>query len=139
MKSSRSNYVAARLFGILALVVFGTGGCKSHETPEQQAQARLDPDVANYQEQIRKVVQDPFRAEELVALVSDFEKLAREAAIMVRENQAKLAALNANPPIRSGSCWTNVRPPPAKSKARCSRSRRTTKRPVKNCWICASS
>ncbi|HSZ57683.1 MAG TPA: hypothetical protein VK797_18620 [Tepidisphaeraceae bacterium] len=40
MKSSRSNYVAARLFGILALVVFGTGGCKSHET--LRAERRTD-------------------------------------------------------------------------------------------------
>ena len=38
-------------------------------------------------------MQDPFPAEKLVALVSDFEKLACEAAVMVRENQAKLAAL----------------------------------------------
>jgi hypothetical protein len=81
---------------VLASLALTIGGCKSHETPQQQAQAQLDADVASYQEQIRKIVQDPARADRLVALVSDFEKLAHQAASVVRDDQAKLVALNAN-------------------------------------------
>jgi hypothetical protein len=76
-------------------VLIWIGGCK-HETPEAQAQARLDADVANYQDQIRKIVQDAVRADKLVSLVSDFESLARNAASVMRDQRAKLAALNAN-------------------------------------------
>jgi hypothetical protein len=86
---------AGLVAGLAAVVLIGIAGCK-HETPEQQAQARLDADVANYQEQIRKVVQDPVRADRLVSLVSEFKALARTAASAMREQRAKLAALNAN-------------------------------------------
>lgn len=80
---------------LAAVVLIETAGCK-HETPEEQAQARLDADVANYQDQIRKIVKDPDRADKLVPLVSQFEVLARNAASVMRDQQAKLAALNAN-------------------------------------------
>jgi hypothetical protein len=74
-------------------------GCKSHESPaeqSQQLQAQENADVAQYQDQIRKIVKDPARADQLIAILSDVQKLVHETDAVVREDRAKIAALNAN-------------------------------------------
>jgi uncharacterized coiled-coil DUF342 family protein len=77
----------------LALVLTAVTGCSSkHLTPEQQAQANMEA----YAAQIRKVVADPARADQLVALTTQYQQQMRESAAVVRDYRAKLAALNAN-------------------------------------------
>jgi phage-related tail protein len=61
-------------------------------TPEQQAQA----DFQAYEAQIRKVISDPARADQLVALTNEYQQQMRESAAIVRDYRSKLTALNAN-------------------------------------------
>jgi hypothetical protein len=69
-------------------------GCSSKPplTPEQQVQA----DVATYDAEIRKVVSDPARAQQLIRLSQEYQQQIRENVVLVRAYRAKLAALNAN-------------------------------------------
>jgi hypothetical protein len=84
-----SRWVAAGL----ALVLAAVAGCSSkHLTPEQQAQANMEA----YEAQIRKVVADPARADQLVALTTEYQQQMHESAVVVRDYRAKLAALNAS-------------------------------------------
>jgi hypothetical protein len=93
---------AARGTAVVAIAVLGCAlavGCKSHETPAEQSQqvkAQEDADVANYEAQIRKVVKDPARADQLVALLSQVQILVHDAAGTVRNERAEIAALNAD-------------------------------------------
>ncbi len=80
---------AAALVSALVLT-----GCSStpHPTPEQQAQA----DLAAYEAQIRMIVPDPARADQLVALTNEFQQLATESIAIVKSYRTKVAALNSN-------------------------------------------
>ena len=88
--SPQSVTLALRL--ILTLVT--VGGCSSKHalTPEQQTQA----DLAAYEQEIRKVVPYPARADQLVALTNEFQKLAQERIASIKNYRAKAAALNSN-------------------------------------------
>jgi voltage-gated potassium channel Kch len=78
----------------LTLALAAAAGCSSKRdlTPEEQAQA----DVAAYEQEIRKVVPDPARADQLIALTNEFQKLAGESIASVKNYRAKVAALNSN-------------------------------------------
>ena len=83
----------SRVFGWLILAVIATTGCSSKPlTPEQQAQA----DLSACDAQIRKVVADSARADQLVALTDEFNKLGWQSVASVKEYRAKVAALNSN-------------------------------------------
>jgi len=77
---------------ILAWVV--AGGCSSKPalSPEQQAQA----DLAEYEAELRKVITDPVRADKLMALTNEFQKLLQDTVTHVSSYRAKAAALNSN-------------------------------------------
>ena len=84
-----SLQAAAALMLVLAAMI----GCSSkHRTAEQQERA----DVQAYEAQIRKVVADPARADQLVALTSEFQQQAAESVATFRDYRAKVAALNSN-------------------------------------------
>lgn len=78
----------------LALGIAADAGCSSkHDlTPEQQTQA----DVTAYEAQVRKIIPDPARADQLVALANEFQQLTRESIAKIKSYRAKVAALNAN-------------------------------------------
>jgi hypothetical protein len=77
----------------LALAVVALGGCSSKPlTPEQQAQA----DLKEYEVQVRKVIADPARADQLVALANEFQRQVRQSADILGDYPAKVAALDAN-------------------------------------------
>ena len=97
MTSDSRHVAVASLWAVaalaLALALAAVAGCSSkHLTPEQQAQA----DVEAYEAQIRKVVADPARADQLVALTNEFQQQMRESAAILRDYRAKVAALNSN-------------------------------------------
>jgi hypothetical protein len=87
-----SLYIAAAL----AVAGAGLAGCKSHETPAQQAQIQSEDDMASYQARIRKVVQDTDRANQLVATAADFQTLVQDSAATMKAYRARVALLNAN-------------------------------------------
>lgn len=78
----------------LTLAVATVAGCSSKRdlTPEQQAQA----DVTAYEAQIHKIVSDPARADQLVALTNEFQQLATESIASVKGYRAKVTALNSD-------------------------------------------
>jgi hypothetical protein len=78
----------------LALAIATVAGCSSkHElTPEQQAQA----DMAAYEAQIRNIIRDPARADQLVALTKEFQQVATDSIATIKSYRAKVAALNSN-------------------------------------------
>jgi hypothetical protein len=78
----------------LMLALSTAAGCSSkHElTPEQRAQA----DVAAYEAEIRKIIPDPARADQLVALTNEFQQLANESIAATKSYRAKVTALNSN-------------------------------------------
>ena len=77
----------------LTLALSAAAACSSkHLTPDQQAQA----DMQAYEEQIRKVVTDSPRADQLVALTNEFQQQMRDSAAIVRGYRAKVAALDSN-------------------------------------------
>lgn len=77
----------------LALALAAAAGCSSRPlTPEQQAQA----DLKDYEAQVRKVVADPARADQLVALANEFQQQVRQSAAILGDYPAKVAALDAN-------------------------------------------
>ena len=78
----------------LMLALSTAVGCSSkHElTPEQRAQA----DMTAYEADIRKIIPDPARADQLVALTKEFQQLANESIAAIKSYRAKVAALNAN-------------------------------------------
>jgi hypothetical protein len=69
-------------------------GCSSKPalTPEQQAQA----DVAAYEAEVRKIVPDTARADQLIALTNEFQQLAKENIANASDYRAKAAALNSS-------------------------------------------
>ena len=69
-------------------------GCSSKQalTPQQQAQA----DLADYEAQIRRIIPDPARADQLVALTNQFQELAQASIESVNDYRAKVTALNTN-------------------------------------------
>jgi hypothetical protein len=78
----------------LTLALAAAAGCSSKRdlTPEQRTQA----DVAAYEQEIRKVVPDPARADRLTALTNEFQQLVNESLASVKSYRAKVAALNSN-------------------------------------------
>lgn len=77
----------------LALALVAVGGCSSKPlTPEQQAQE----DLKAYEAQVRKVVADPTRADQLVALANEFQQHVRQSADILGDYPAKVAALDAD-------------------------------------------
>jgi len=93
---SRDLEISSRwLTAALALCVglATLAGCSSeHLTLEQQEQA----DLQAYETQIRKVVADPARADQLVALTAEFQQLAQDSIVSIKHYRTKLAALNSN-------------------------------------------
>jgi hypothetical protein len=79
---------------MLALAFAGAAGCSSkHElTPEQQAQA----DLAAYETEIRRIIPDPARADQLVALTNQFQQMTQESIANMNQYQAKASALNSD-------------------------------------------
>jgi len=78
---------------LLALTLAAVPGCSSKPlSPEQQAQA----DLAACDAQIRKVVADSARADQLVALTDELNKLGWQSIAHVNDYRAKVAALNSN-------------------------------------------
>jgi hypothetical protein len=77
----------------LALVL-PVAGCSSKPPASGQQQAQVDAQA--YEAQIRKVVADPARAEQLIALTNQFQREMHESAVTVRNYHAKVAALDAN-------------------------------------------
>ena len=90
--TSTVRWPAAAIALILALTT--AAGCSSkHElTPEQRAQA----DVTAYEADIRKIIPDPARADQLVALTKEFQQLANESIAAIKGYRAKVVALNSN-------------------------------------------
>ena len=84
--------LASALCVALTLVVVGACSHKPTPTLEQQAHA----DLVAYEAQIRKVVPDQARADQLVALTNEFEQLVRDTAANADGYRAKAAALNSN-------------------------------------------
>ena len=78
----------------LAFTLVMAGGCSSKPalTPEQQAQA----DLTEYEAELRKVISDPARADKLMALTNEFQKLMQDTVTHVSGYRAKAAALNSN-------------------------------------------
>ena len=76
------------------LVLTAATGCSSKHglTPEQRAQA----DVTAYEAEIRKIIPDAARADQLVALTKEFQQLANESIAAIQGYRAKVAALNSN-------------------------------------------
>jgi uncharacterized protein YdcH (DUF465 family) len=65
---------------------------KSKESPEQQAEIGL----AAYQADIRRLVRDPLRAEQLVALNTEFQAVVEKAGRSFESYRANVSALNSN-------------------------------------------
>jgi len=86
------RYFAAALGLVFVLAV--AGGCSSKPalSPEQQAQA----DLTEYEAELRKVITDPARADKLLALTNEFQKLLQDTVTHVSSYRAKAAALNSN-------------------------------------------
>jgi hypothetical protein len=79
----------------LTLALAIVSGCSSKPplSPEQQAQA----DLTAYEAELRKVViADPVRADKLMALTNEFQKLLQDTVTHVSSYRAKAVALNAN-------------------------------------------
>jgi len=82
-----------RVVVCLLLALIAATGCSSKSlTPEQEAQA----DLSACDAQIRKVVADPARADQLVALTDEFNKLGWQSIASVTEYRARVAALNSD-------------------------------------------
>ena len=98
MTSSQRKLTSSRCWPAAAvalmLALTTAAGCSSkHElTPEQQAPA----DVTAYEAQIHKIVPDPARADQLVALTNEFQRLATESIASVKGYRAKVTALNSD-------------------------------------------
>jgi uncharacterized coiled-coil DUF342 family protein len=96
MTSSQRKLISSSRWPVaaiaLTLALAAVAGCSSKRelTPEQQAQA----DVTAYEAQIHKIVPDPARADQLVALTNEFQQLATESIANVKSYRAKVAALN---------------------------------------------
>jgi voltage-gated potassium channel Kch len=92
----RSGFLSRRIGSAvaLALALSCAAGCSSKQdlTPSQQAQA----DLAEYEMQIRRIIPDPARADQLVALTNQFQELAQTSIASVNEYRAKVSALNSN-------------------------------------------
>jgi septal ring factor EnvC (AmiA/AmiB activator) len=78
----------------LTPVLAAVTGCSSKRdlAPEQQAQA----DMTAYEAQVRKIVTDPARADQLVALTNQFQQLVAESIASIKGYRAKIAGLNSN-------------------------------------------
>ena len=78
----------------LAVTLATAGGCSSKPalSPEQQAQA----DLTAYEAELRTVITDPVRADKLMALTNEFQKLLQDTVTHVSSYRAKAAALNSN-------------------------------------------
>jgi len=97
MSTTFDRFTALRyLSAILSLAVAlaTAGGCSSKPalSPEQQAQA----DLTAYEAELRTVITDPVRADKLMALTNEFQKLLQDTVTHVSSYRAKAAALNSN-------------------------------------------
>jgi septal ring factor EnvC (AmiA/AmiB activator) len=81
---------AALSLALLALPACSSS--KSKATPEQ----RMELGEREYETQIRRVVGDRKRADELVDLASEFQSLVEQAARSFRAQHTRLAQLNAS-------------------------------------------
>ena len=78
---------------LLVLALNAVPGCSSKPlTPEEQAQA----DLSACHAQIRKVVADTARADQLIALTDELNTLGWQSIAHVNQYRAKVAALNSN-------------------------------------------
>jgi hypothetical protein len=85
--------LSVRVVGTLMLVLAALTACSSkHLTAEERERA----EVQAYEAQIRKVVADPARADQLVALTNEFQQQAEKSVAAFRDYRAKVAALNSN-------------------------------------------
>jgi len=94
MKSVRGNPVAA----IALLAVALMPACAGLRLPSQPVDVRAQ--MAEYREQeielVRATVSDPTRAERLLALLVERDRLVNEYAKRIREHREKMAALAAD-------------------------------------------
>jgi len=90
--SSLTRHFPVAVALVTSLLTVAACSHKPTLTADQQAQA----DLAAYQTQIRKIVVDPMRVDQLVALTNEFQKLARQEIADLKVYRAKVAALNAN-------------------------------------------
>jgi uncharacterized coiled-coil DUF342 family protein len=86
------RYFTAALGMVFVLAI--AGGCSSKPalSPEQQAQA----DLTAYEAELRKVITDPARADKLLALTNEFQKMLQDTVTHVTTYRAKAVALNSN-------------------------------------------
>jgi predicted component of type VI protein secretion system len=79
---------------VLTLALAAVSGCSSRSalTPEQQAQA----DLTAYEQEIRKVIPDPARADQLIALTNEFQQLVNQSIASIKNYRARVATLNSN-------------------------------------------
>jgi septal ring factor EnvC (AmiA/AmiB activator) len=52
--------------------------------------------MAAYEAQIRNIIRDPARADQLVALTKEFQQVATDSIATIKSYRAKVAALNSN-------------------------------------------
>jgi hypothetical protein len=92
IKSHNARRIACAATLVLAFAA--AAGCSSKQqlTPQQQAQA----DLAEYEAQIRRIIPDPARADQLVALTNQFQQVAQESIASMNEYRAKVTALNSD-------------------------------------------
>jgi hypothetical protein len=78
----------------LALALAITSGCSSKPalSPEQQAQV----DLTEYEAELRKVISDPARADKLMALTNEFQKLLQDTVAHSNSYRTQVAALNSS-------------------------------------------
>lgn len=88
-----SLYLAAILSLACGLCIsIACSSSKSKETPDQLAETGLSA----YQAHIHRVVKDPARADQLVELSTEFQRVIEEAGHSLDSYRAKVSVLNAN-------------------------------------------
>lgn len=94
LTSNRHELRRIASLAALALVLTGAPACSSKQalTPEQQSQA----DLSEYEAQVRRIIPDPARADQLVALANQFQELAQASIANINEYRSQLSALNSN-------------------------------------------
>lgn len=93
--SPRRTLAALAVAFSLAFAACALSACsssKSKETPEQEAQGEL----AKYQAEIRRIVRVPARADQLVELTSEFQKVVEKGSTKTAAYHAEIARLNAD-------------------------------------------
>ena len=78
----------------LALSLVAVIGCSSKPKPTLEQQAQTD--MAELEAQIRKVIPDPARADRVIALTNELQKLALASIASARQYRSKVETLNSS-------------------------------------------